>query len=246
MSLDDHRNVINHVIGKDLRFVLLKQDEQFNVYIALWSVWWLDPGDVGGAKVVLLTVPRSQPLPETTTLPNLPWIVSGLEVRRGPRARPMMQLQTLAPEDTIWPLVYKTLRDEMTSAAGMDVTAARKRCTGRISYDTVQDNMSRRSMNDAELLQEYTIVRSDEVVGPERPRPLDVLNRKRIPYEVYRGRADDLRVQPIRVFIERNVSKRAPLGQRLQSETGLSKTTTLLSAVNDWHSWIVLAPVPEQ
>lgn len=162
---------------------------------------------------------HSQALPPLNALPATP-----------------MQFQAIGPEDSIWPTVYKSLKDEIESSSyGAGVPP---RCSGKLTYDSMQEDMSRRKMNDPELLQDYTIVRVDE--EPTGSKPVEANNRKRIQYSVHRGRPEDLRVQPMDVFIERQVSKRVPLGQRLQSETGLTRTTTLLSAVNDWHTWIVL------
>lgn len=227
MSLADHRSVLNHVLGGDqLRMGLLRQDERFNTHCGLWSVWWLNGGEVGGAKVVLATTPRtsSQKSVETIPLEQLPWVV--------------LQLQILTPDDPVWASVYRVLRDSMEARSGEPVP-----CQGRIHYNArqVQSNLDRREMVDPDLLQDYTVVRvDDDGTSNGGPRPANTPNRRRIPYRVYRGRPDDTRVQPMQVFIERPVPKRAPLGQQMRPDTGLTRTSTLLSAVNDWHTWIIL------
>lgn len=204
---------------------LFKQNEKWNEYVGLWSVWWLNSGEVAGAKIVFATLSRRDFQEEKSPLDKVPWLV--------------LQLQTMTSEDNIWPDIYKTLKDDIESKSGE--TPPSQRCAGNITYDSMQRDMARRDWADPQLLQEYTITRIDDE-NTVSSRPSNVLNRKRIPYSVHRGRADDLHVQPIHVFIERMVSKKASLGQRLHSETGLSKVTTLLSAVNEWRTWIVLAP----
>ena len=99
--------------------------------------------------------------------------------------------------------------------------------------------MSRRNVADPDALQEYTIIRSDDA-DANGARLQDLINRKRVAYSVYRGRPEDLREQRINVHIERQISKYVSLGQRLHSDTGLSKDSTLLSAVSEWRTWIVL------
>ena len=102
----------------------------------------------------------------------------------------------------------------------------------------IQDDMARRQLVDPTLLQDYTLRRDDSQSTAVRPR--NVIDRERIAYNVFRGRADDLQPQPLQVYIERNVPKRVALGQRLHSESGLSKAATLLSAVGEWRTWILL------
>ena len=202
---------------------LLRQNDRHNQYVGLWSVWWSNEGEIASVRVVIATVSRSDAaVPEQVKLPGLPWVI--------------MQLQALSPEDQMWPQVYKALQEEI-HAKGQEVPST-KRCPGTIAYETSQIDNARRELVDPEKLQDYTITRVDESVGP---RPMEVRHRKRVQYHVHRGAEDNLRLQPLCVFIEKLVSKRAPLSQRLHSETGLSRVSTLLSAVNDWHTWIVLA-----
>jgi hypothetical protein len=222
----DHREVLNHVLGDDLPMQLLQQHATMNQYVGLWSVWWSNTGEVASARLVVATVLRTVTPPENASLKNLSWVV--------------LQLQTMSPEDEKWPLVYKTLYQEI-DARSRD-PGNRQACPGRLAYDTVQSNAVKHQLVDADLLEEYTITRVDDSETRSDPKPIQVNNRKRIQYLVYRGKESDLRLQPVQVFIEKLVSKRAPLSQRLHSETGLSKTTSLLSAVNDWRTWIVLNP----
>ena len=106
----------------------------------------------------------------------------------------------------------------------------------------VQDDMARRQLADPTLLQDYTLRREDSKSTTVRPQ--NVIDRERIAYNVFRGRVDDLQPQPLQVYIERSVPKRVVLGQRLHSESGLSKEATLLSAVGEWRTWIVLGAIP--
>jgi hypothetical protein len=225
--MSDHRNLINHVLGDDLSLRLFRQNDKMNQYVGLWSLWWSNSGDISTVRLIFATVPRTtDPAPpENAALKTLPWVV--------------LQLQALSPDDHMWPLVYKTLHAEMD--AKMRDMPSTQACPGKITYETLQSNTAKRQLVDPEMLQEYTIMRVDNPEDRPDPRPLEISNRKRVQYLVYRGRETDLREQPLQVFIEKLMSKRAPLSQRLHSETGLSKTTTLLSAVNDWHTWIVLS-----
>jgi hypothetical protein len=225
--MSDHRNLINHVLGDELSLRLFRQNDKMNQYVGLWSLWWSNSGDISTVRLIFATVPPTiDPAPpENAALKTLPWVV--------------LQLQALYPDDHMWPLVYKTLHAEMD--AKMRDMPSTQACPGKITYETLQSNTAKRQLVDPEMLQEYTIMRVDNPEDRPDPRPLEISNRKRVQYLVYRGRETDLREQPLQVFIEKLMSKRAPLSQRLHSETGLSKTTTLLSAVNDWHTWIVLS-----
>jgi hypothetical protein len=71
-------------------------------------------------------------------------------------------------------------------------------------------------------------------------RPANSLQRERIEFQVFRGRQPDLRLQPLRVFVERKLPKRQIVGQRLRSESGFARVSDLLSAVGEWRTWILL------
>ena len=222
MSSEEHRRVLTRAIGDDLPVTLLKQDPSYNVYVGLWSVWWSFPEEMAGIKVVLVTVPRNASIPEKSTLRSLPWSI--------------MQLQTLIPDDRIWGDITKALRTDIDAAA----ISADKPCSGgSISYEAMQKQKQslQRSVQHPESLQEYIVTRQDDTVSLG---PKDAIDRRRIPYAVYRGRPEDLRAQPLRVFIEKHVPKRAQVSQHLHSESGLSKDSTLLSAISEWRTWIIL------
>ena len=174
-------------------------------------------------KVVIVTTPTASNLATNMQLQLIPWNI--------------MQLQSLKPDEKTWGDVYKVLLTDIDNQKKQ--TPQTQRCMGKLVYNSMQEDMSRRTLKTPDLLQGYTISRvDDEQTGGVRPQ--SVIDRERIPYNVFKGRPDDLHKQPIQVFIERLVPKKLALGQRLHSESGLAKTATLLSAVGEWRTWIVL------
>ena len=111
-------------------------------------------------------------------------------------------------------------------------------------YESAQEHMSRKKLVDPDILEGYTLTRVDELAEGSI-RPQSIINRERIQYNVFRGNMDDLRPQQLTVFIERVIPKKVVLGQRLHTESGLTKTATLLSAVSEWRTWIVLGDSTE-
>lgn len=224
--ISDHRNAITNSLGGDIPMHFLKTNGTATLYVGLWSLWWSDEVTLAGAKVIVATTQNtnSTPLGDHVPLRSIPWSI--------------LQLQSMQPEEPEWVGVYRVLTPDI-EAKQRDVAQNLARCTKRFMYESTQEDMSRRKLADPELLEGYTLSRVDDqtVVAV---RPQSVINRERVPYKVFRGNPDDLRQQPVTVFIERVIPKKVVLGQRLHTESGLTKIATLLSAVGEWRTWIIL------
>ena len=114
------------------------------------------------------------------------------------------------------------------------------------NYRTEQNNHFVRTVSQANTLQQYALVRRDEEDDAAIPRPVNVLDRERIPYTVYNG--DDKGPQlPMLVFIDKPVQRSAVCvgacarkNQSKITETGLHRESNLLAAFNEGRTWIIL------
>jgi hypothetical protein len=222
-----HRQAITDGLDPKLTMYRFRSDPPLMVqYAGLWGAWW--GGETltvpAGIKVVLATVVASGPA-ENAPLGVLPWTI--------------LQCHSFGPDDPQWAALLDTLRPEIEARANEN--RADRRCPGRLVFDPSQDVHSTRRIQKPDDLQQYTIERVEVGTGnASAPRPVSVLQRERIEYGVFRGRSDDLRPQPVTVFLERLVPKRQQAGQRLNSESGFARTSSLLSAVEEWRTWVVL------
>jgi hypothetical protein len=228
-NMSDHRTAITKSLGGDISMHLLKKNNNAKVYVGLWSLWWSDEVTLAGAKVIIATTTTQDVFPDHLQLEAVPWSI--------------LQLQTMQPEELVWGEVYRVLTPDI-EAKQKETTQQLPRCTGRLMYESAQEDMSRKKLVDPDILEGYTLTRVDELAEGSI-RPQSIINRERIQYNVFRGNMDDLRPQQLTVFIEGVIPKKVVLGQRLHTESGLTKTATLLSAVSEWRTWIVLGDSTE-
>ena len=113
------------------------------------------------------------------------------------------------------------------------------RCYGRLTYDASQRAHTHRTIRDAASLEEYALAREDAGVD-HTDRPRSVIGLDRVAYTVYRGREDQPQLQALKVFVEKPQTRHPQAGHMLHSEYGFAKRGTLLGAVGEWRTWIVL------
>ena len=227
MSIADHRSALSEALDPAIGMTALRSKGRMVQHIGLWGLWWGSDGvSPDGMKVILATVHTmltdAPHPPNRTTLGDLPWVV--------------LQLQSLTPSDPIWDAATAALKDDIV-AHGNHEKGAGLRCPGRITYDPSQDVHNFRKVAQPDVLQGYTIERID---GPTDVVPAVTLTRTRIPYTVFRGAVNDLRPQPLRIFMERPLPRKQQVGQRLQTESGFARRSDLMSAVGEWRTWILL------
>ena len=239
MSREAHRQAIVEALAPELPMVPLRRNDTFVMFVGLWAVWWVNGTEPSGMKVVLAhravplrwgdpsldaTVPRKDaPVADETTLAGLKWVI--------------LQLQSLDDSDPVWSNVRVAL-DAAVTKHHLEQNN-NTRCAARITYTTVQLGQLHRQPANPELLETYVLQRINGD-APTTPRPADGGRRRRIEYVVLRGRPDDLKVQPLRVFAEQHRSRRAPLSERMSTQTGVAKDTTMRAAVGEFRTWIVL------
>lgn len=223
-----HRTAITDALSPDLPMRLFNRQGNMSQYIGLWGAWWGDDPTISvrGLKVVLATTTGEAPrIPAEGTLPlsSIPWVI--------------LQLQAVDATDKVFDRLMAAVRTDLDKRIAMQIPNSR-RCAGRIVYDATQDVHSLRTIQSPAALEAFTVTRVDEPTNG--PQPTRALQRERVEFKVFRGRHDDLHPQPVRVFMERRLPKRQSAGQRLRSETGFAKVSDLLSAVQEWRTWIVL------
>ena len=224
MSQDDHRNAITDALAADLPMVSLRRGNDFVQYVGLWSVWWLNNPEPAGMKVVLATVVRADaPVTDHSTLAELRWC--------------LLQLQSLNASDASWGDI-RTALHEATARYELEQEST-KRCPGRVTYETVQTGQVHRQPADPAFLETY-VLRRVENPDAKAVRPRDGEQRRRIEYSVLRGRPDDLKPQALRIFTEQVKPRKASLSDRISTETGVAKETTMRAAVGEFRTWIVL------
>lgn len=234
------RGVITEALGADLPMHSMQGRDGMQLWVGMWGTWWVN-GDNPAAKIVLATVRATggARLVSPQPLRTLPWVV--------------LQLQVVEEGQPIWDTVVAILHD----AFQLPDPRSDRRCPGRVAYDPVQEVHALRRVADPQRLASFKIVRVDRdaelrrpnagaraTYGDDGPRPVNTLQRERIPYHVFQGREGDLQPQAVQVFVERCLPRQMLLGQKLHAETGMVKESNLLAAVSEWHTWIVLLPAP--
>ena len=218
----EHRAAITRALGPDIPMRIFKREGSMTQYIGLWGAWWGDDNSVRGLKVILATA-VSAGASDGVPLAEVPWVV--------------LQLQAADQSDQVFDKLLGALQGDVDKRMATETRSAR-RCPGKIVFDSTQEVHSVRSLRNPEALEEYTVARSEEATPGARPA--NSLQRERIEFQVFRGRQPDLRLQTLRVFVERKLPKPQIVGQRLRSESGFARVSDLLSAVGEWRTWILL------
>lgn len=230
-AAESFQDYVNDALAPDLPMRLLKEDARVAVYAGLWGTWW--PNDEKRlAKVVLATVPKDDGNPKAPpgpiNLEALDWLI--------------LQLQTFDEECAIWGAALGALlRDDLAAADKATASRAGRPSKGmRLQYNQVTENIQTRQILDPTWFSTIPMLQTnpdDETSTDDdatAARPVSVLNRKRVQYTLPE-------FENVRVFIEQPVTKQ-PLQQKLNGNFGLMRESNLLSALNEWRTWIVLDP----
>lgn len=221
MSAATFQELFNEALGDDIVMRLLQENAQFAVYVGLWSTW----GDHTTAKVLLVTALKTEDTPAPPgplVLGDLVWVV--------------LQLQTVDQENPAWPSIAAVLRSELTPPPAQSAT---QRNANRLQYDPSDENVQTKQIADpnrlsqVQLLQESEDGRGDKTPSVARPGP--TLTRKRVGYSLPN-------YNYVRVYIEKPTTKQL-LQQKLNGNAGLTREASLLAAVNEWRTWIIMDDV---
>ena len=245
----EHRRLITEGLEPDLPVVPLRSQDGMIQYIGLWSMWWgSDPNSPDGMKVVLLTSPDDNKGSATTTGPPATGAPAPAAAAAAAAPRTMasvpwevLQLQSLSPTDDAWDLATRKLATSIEEYARE--TRTDLRCPGRLVYDPSQDVHNSRTLRNPSIMEAYHVRRIDTTEEPPAISPANVNSRSRVPYKVYRGAIEKLELQDVLVFVERVASKRKSV---VPTDSGLALNSSLLAAVGEWHTWIVLTPVADR
>lgn len=211
------QETLNKALSPKLPMRLLKHDANLVLYMGLWSTWGVNEADHVAAKVVLATALRDPTVPSPpplVTLDDLTWVV--------------LQLQTVEAENPIWTNMHALLQAEFQTAPDESVEVRRR--TQWLRYDPSTKNIQGKQLEQASLLSQVTV--TQRATERTAPRPTPTLTRQRVEYQVneYEG---------VRVFVEKQTTKQ-PLQRQLNGDAGLTRDGTLLAAVNEWRTWIVI------
>lgn len=206
---------------------LLKENESLAVYTGLWSAWTqpsVDGSSSVAAKVVLITVQKQ---PDTSAPQGpiemdhlVPWVV--------------FQTHSIDEESPVWKDVQRVLAEEFQTMTH-DKTPSQK---GRLQFDPSQGNHAVRSMAEPNRLAAYRLTQGSS--GGDLPAPATVMDRKRVEYSIDNATG-------VRLFVEKYTT-RQPLQKHMDADSGLVRTGTVLGAINEWHTILVVdaqqAPSP--
>lgn len=235
-------DLFNRSLAPELPMFLLRQNEKLAVYVGLWNTWWVNDSN-RAAKVVYVTVLKDPGVPAPPgplPLRDLsPWLV--------------VQLHHIDEDSPAWEATRRALASKfepVTSSNGDDVHQPvsrprvdnKPRCnnasssSSRLVFDPTENNHTGQVVAEPAQLTTFHV---EQVVAPAPdappvsglPRPAPLLDRRRVEYTI-------TGVGSVRVFVEKPASKHV-LQHHLDADSGLTRTGTLLGAINEWHTWIV-------
>ena len=193
----------------------------FCLYVGLWGAWWLN-NQIKGLKVIIATVrwsafgPTGAPM--HASFGSLPWFI--------------MQLQTVDAEHPKWDAIYAVLTNDMQT--GADAEEAKTSCRERVvAYNPTQATHNMRQMAHPDVLAAMAIRRTEEV--HKDSQPARTLERDTVRYTLASDAGSILNI-----FVERNTPKMPNMGNSINREKGLVKDSSLLSAIGEWRTWLVL------
>lgn len=218
-----------------------------SIFIGLWSTWTIG-GEAPAAKVVLATVPAGSGLPANlgisrrpVPLGALPWRILQLQIiRQTDKARDP------AGRGTLWEAIRMIMKPSFDR---LEAPEARNDCNKKIFFDAQAQVHASRRMTVPEFLTACTIERVDDKEERIPQMPMETLTRAIIQYRLTRvptvrgtkdASTDDM--SDVFVCVERSLPKNSVLGQLLYRETGVVKESNLLSAVEEWRTWILVGP----
>jgi hypothetical protein len=195
------------------------------LYVGLWGAWWLN-NQIKGLKVIIVTARWSafgpNGAPTHTKFGSIPWFIA--------------QLQTLDNEHPKWDAIYTILSDDIQ--LGAETEEIKTNCRARVTYNPTQATHNVRQIAHPNVLAEMHIKRREE--SGHNIQPTKTLERDTVSY-VLLFNATDGQVDPVlNIFVERDTPKIPHMGNAIHQEKGLVKDSSLLSAIGEWRTWLVL------
>lgn len=218
------------------------------IFIGLWSTWTIG-GEAPAAKVVMATVPADSGLPVNLGMTRQPIPLSVLPWR-------ILQLQVVHQNDkardpsgrgSLWDAIRTIMKPAFDRLEASD---ARHDCNSRIFFDAEARVHASRRIASPEFLNLCTIERVDDKEERLPQMPMETLTRAIIQYRVTRmptlignkNAVNEEDAASVYVCIEQKLSKNTVLGQVLHRETGVVRESNLLSAMEEWRTWILVGP----
>lgn len=206
--------LMNQAIAPTLEMKLLQENDRHAMYVGMWSTWWINDTNAM-AKVILVTVMKEPGTPAPrgpVPLESLtPWIV--------------LQFQTINDENPVWGRIQDILSSEFRPSA------TPKQPSNKLVFDPSQATHQSRSLTEPDRLARLALEQTS-TPDAQAAKPSVALNRKRVEYGLPS-------IPHVRVFIEMNTTKK-PLQQQMEADAGLVRTGTVLGAINEWKTWIVI------
>jgi hypothetical protein len=225
-SREDYRERITRAIGPTLSMHRMDRPSTngASLYVGAWASWSNDESRTPTSLKVLFATIESTggAVDDIAPLSVLPWVI--------------LQFQTLQNDHFLWESVMALVKEDLAGMIRSEEPAS-TRCPTKLSYDPTQKDHGRRTFEDLSVLQEYVCVRQETLKGP---MPARFLTRDRVLYAVYVDTEEGRVAQPMRVFLERATPKNQGALQRMQSDSGFNKEGTLHSAIEEWHTWLIL------
>jgi hypothetical protein len=217
---DGMRRQLTAAIDDSLMMHLVQQQPNNGLclYVGLWGVWTLND-QMHGLKTLIVTIHPStmglSVIPQTTTLGMLPWFI--------------MQHQSMDEDHPLWQRIYDILRTDIEECIAKEEIEGK--CHPFLPYTATQANHSIRKFADPTYLASMQIQRVD---NPEGGMPFKTMDRDTIVYKMATN------ANAATIFVERTTPKVPCAGNMLNQERGLVKESSLLAAIGEWRTWIVL------
>jgi hypothetical protein len=234
------------------------------LFSGLWAAWTLD-NEVPAAKVMLATVVGDTEVTGSLApngsvkLGNLPWRILQFQVVR--------QTDTLLDpmgRGSLWDGLHQVLASSFRDLEGPEDPA---RCQKQLFFNSQAQVHSTRSVNNRAWLEQCRIERRDNnnnpTTNPAAPQeqdtrmgeggdesggtrvsvaPIQTVNRAVVQYQLMRLPRDATPSVDVRVNVERPLPRNTTLGQMMHQESGYVRESNLLSAIEEWRTWITLGP----
>lgn len=220
---DGTRRQLTSAIDDSLPMHLLQQQPNNGLclYVGLWGVWTLND-QIHGLKTVIATVHPSTlgspMIPPQTTLGTLSWFI--------------LQLQSMDEEHPLWERIYDILQGDIDQCIEKEETGGK--CHPFLPFTATQATHSIRHFVNHAYLAGIPIQRVDDANNGGGTVPFKTMDRDTIVYKMT-AHAD-----AATIFVERTTPKVPCAGNMLNQERGLVKESSLLAAIGEWRTWIVL------
>ena len=224
-TTDNLRFQLTRAIDDSVAMHLLQQQPGqagLCLYIGLWGMWQLNT-TMRGLKVILATSQWSafgpHGAPPHTILGEIPWFI--------------MQMQCVDADHPLWERIQQVLAEDI--AASAESEDAKRKCRVAVPFNSTQATQSIRPFKNQDYLADVRIQRID------KPRtdhvPFKTMDRDTTLYGLSSEADAGLALQ---IIVERTTPKMPVMGSMLNQERGLVKDSSLLAAIGEWRTWIVI------